>query len=608
MNSLLSFYRKQCENNEKQIADLVQSISDLDPAYEELSKSRLEAEKKTSEITRLHNYASGLNSAIIEEKEKSLSLQGEVERLKVVEMELSKENSSLLDKIGGGRGITREEVTFYRDCRPERLRRHQPQPNLPDSPSRINSADASTLASPARSMRGRLGPQATGASSSSSIPGPNTPGSAPSTPTRSKRTPVHHAHTAHNTSRQVLRTVYLPNERADALVLMVESLSSQLEEHKNLSKQHIQTVIDEFKERESTFIARINDDQSTIDNLTERCNTVEKRWRDSVHHEKAAIQKLQVAERIHAERQVSNKEDIANLHSERSELARELDKFRKNLQSHSAAGHRNLLQQVSEREKDVHTLREQYKELQTVYDSKLQSLEHKLRQSREKFKSLEERRKVEIAAFQKDIGFFKNNIRQLERELMNKKKDEIANSGTSRSRSSSMAVSSPSLGPTTPGPRLTDDMTETQRNASIVSHITDFNYNPSQIPANEDFYGGLAGQLNTDVHNLKSRVANLAKEVTSDEVGAMRGEKGAKKTGKKKGLGGKSTVLSEYGESGAAASTSTNSNRRRVVEPSSTSMRRGTYFGAVDMSKIKDVDITSGTDAKVINAWLSAKK
>ena len=37
-------------------------------------------------------------------------------------------------------------------------------------------------------------------------------------------------------------------------------------------------------------------------------------------------------------------------------------------------------------------------------------------------------------------------------------------------------------------------------------------------------------------------------------------------------------------------------------------MRRGTYFGAVDMSKIKDVDITSGTDAKVINAWLSAKK
>ena len=109
---MVSFYRKQCENNEKQIEDLVQSISDLDPAYEELSRAREEAEKKTSEITRLHTYASGLNSAIIEEKEKSLGLQGEVERLKVVEMELAKENQSLIDKIGGGRGITREEVSL----------------------------------------------------------------------------------------------------------------------------------------------------------------------------------------------------------------------------------------------------------------------------------------------------------------------------------------------------------------------------------------------------------------------------------------------------------------------------------------------------------------
>ena len=104
-------------------------------------------------------------------------------------------------------------------------------------------------------MRGRLGPQAT-TTATSSTPAASTPGSVHSTPSRNKRTPVHHAHTAHNTSRQVLRTVYLPNERADALVLMVESLSSQLEEHKSLSKQHTQTIIDEFKERESTFIDR----------------------------------------------------------------------------------------------------------------------------------------------------------------------------------------------------------------------------------------------------------------------------------------------------------------------------------------------------------------
>ena len=105
--------------------------------------------------------------------------------------------------------------------------------------------------------------------------------------------------------------------------------------------------------------------------------------------------------------------------------------------------HRNLLHQVSEREKDVHTLREQYRDLQKVYDEKLESLEHKLQQSKEKFKSLEERRKVEIASFQKDISFFKNNIRQLERELMIKKKEAVSgsrprtSSTLSRGRSSS---------------------------------------------------------------------------------------------------------------------------------------------------------------------------
>ena len=127
------------------------------------------------------------------------------------------------------------------------------------------------------------------------------------TPTR--KTPIHHAHTAHNTARQVLRTVYLPNERADALVLMVESLSSQLEEHKNLSKQHIKTIIDEFKEREGNFISRINEDHETIEKYSKRCEAVEKKWRDSVQLQSEAMHKLQVGERAHAERQVKHKKE-----------------------------------------------------------------------------------------------------------------------------------------------------------------------------------------------------------------------------------------------------------------------------------------------------------
>lgn len=184
-------------------------------------------------------------------------------------------------------------------------------------------------------------------------------------------------------------------------------------------------------------------------------------------------------------------------------MSYDLDKLRKMLKSHSQVYHRNLLQQVAEREKDIDTLKDQYKELQTAYDEKLQSLEYKLRQSKERYKSLEERRKVEIAAFQKDVSFFKNNVRNLEKGIMAKKKEEVSSAGTRRTRAASGSPQQQSK------PVLQPNQTEAQRNASIVSHITNFNYNPSELPENEAFYGGLGGQLNTDVHKLKNRVISL---------------------------------------------------------------------------------------------------
>ena len=87
------FYKRQCEEATGQIQKLVTSIADLDPQYEELAKARAASESKAGEVTRLQNYISGLNSAVLSEKEHSLNLQGEVERLRIVELELNKEVS-----------------------------------------------------------------------------------------------------------------------------------------------------------------------------------------------------------------------------------------------------------------------------------------------------------------------------------------------------------------------------------------------------------------------------------------------------------------------------------------------------------------------------------
>ena len=570
--------KQQCESNEAQINQLVQSIADLDPAYSELSKARRLVEEKTTEVTRLHDYASSLNTAIICEKEKGLNLQGEVERLRVVEMELNRENERLVERVGGGRGVMREEVTFYRDCRPERLRKSGKPKNSTPGKS-ITNSNQSALASPARSIRGKLGPQASPASTAALSTPPRTPASS----SGKEKTPVHHAHTAHNASRQVLRTVYLPNERADALVLMVESLSSQLEEHKNLAKLHRKTIAEEFRDREENYKARISEDQAMIETLSNRCDEVERKWRTSVQNENAANHKLLVNERLEAERNVEANNVLKKVREEREELASQLEKNRHALKSHSQVHHRNLLHQVSEREKDVHTLREQYRDLQKVYDEKLESLEHKLQQSKEKFKSLEERRKVEIASFQKDISFFKNNIRQLERELMIKKKEEVAGG---RSRTGSTL--SLSRGRSASNVSENDETSEKQRNANIIRHITEYDYNPEELPENASFYGGLSGQLHTDVHKLKSKVQSLAKEINSDNVDDLN-------VSKAPGSNSKSPKSVSKPKGGG---------RRRsggMTEVETTSARRGSYFGStrVESESLNLVE----TGRSIMDAW-----
>jgi DNA repair exonuclease SbcCD ATPase subunit len=94
---------------------------------------------------------------------------------------------------------------------------------------------------------------------------------------------------------------------------------------------------------------------------------VERSWREAVRDLNDALSRLQVAERLQAEREVESGGKLGKLERERDELQEELGKLKRTLKSHSQVHHRNLLGQVSEREKDLHELRGQYKELQDVY-------------------------------------------------------------------------------------------------------------------------------------------------------------------------------------------------------------------------------------------------
>lgn len=63
---------------------------------------------------------------------------------------------------------------------------------------------------------------------------------------------------------RVLRTVYLPSERADALLMTVQSLQQQLAENKRLMEDRVQTWRRDRKEREEAWRNKANADQLKI--------------------------------------------------------------------------------------------------------------------------------------------------------------------------------------------------------------------------------------------------------------------------------------------------------------------------------------------------------
>jgi len=394
--------------------------------------------------------------------------------------------------------------------------------------------------------------------------------------------------------------VYLPNERSDALVLMVESLSSQLTAHKELSKEHVHQLKEGYAAREREKTDKIEEDKMIIEDLTRRCNDVERNWRDSVRDCNDAMRKLQVLEREGAEKTVAIVGDLEKTRRAHDEDHEELVKLRKTLKSHSQVHHRNLLGQVAEREKDLHELREQYKELQDVYESKILGVEGKLASSREKYKALEERRKVEIGGFQKDTSFFKNSIRQLEHELMVRKKSEGEQPSGGRARSASSfgrqrsASTLESTLEESEGAR--QGSTTKQRTASIIASITNQDFDqPKQLPENESFYGGLTGQLNSDVVKLKTKVERLSKEVQQEgEILVSPSLGRSRASSMESGSGG-----------GSLGAKMKKRDSKRIVSSEVSSARRGSYFGMYSKDEAAE-EIVDATKDAIMEAWLES--
>jgi hypothetical protein len=561
LHTMVEFYKSMCITHEEHVQSLSQQLEDQTPLHKSTPLGELEilVGVKAQEITRLNDYATLVGVSVLEEKERTLNLQGEVERLKIVEMEL-KHEINRRDNAVNNRCSGAEEVTFYRDCRPETLRKNtitnesSPGGRTMSSPS-TSRRGVTSLASPATSIRGRLGGDINvtntnddgeyhssssrnkGGSSSPHFSSPpssrvdhhlggssnrstSTPtfrspsNSTPSTKstTSPHKSPHHNGSSNQNQSqqpRQILRTVYLPNEHADALVLMVESLSTQLSSHKSLNIERQAALEEGYAVREREHKSRLVEQQTVIKQLGDRCHDVELKWRSANNDLNQQTQTLNLNERQHAEDNLHKMAQYDSLEADHLKLQTEIQKLKGTVRTHSEVSHRNLLNQIQERQDDIIGLHTEYKELQTQYDSKIEDLNDKLRGMKGKFKALEERRYVEIKAFQRDIGGLKNNIRELELHDSERKKEEMHRDLNKHDNNHPHH-----------GRRGHSKRHLTSR--SILEHSPSGEEAHGIAGAESDkFYGagqdGVESELNTEVARLKNRVSNLTVKSSSEE-------------------------------------------------------------------------------------------
>lgn len=272
-----------------------------------------------------------------------------------------------------------QEVTFFRDCRPEKMTRYptggggaaaaaaaaeaaaQGDSDGEDDTSEGGGAavgragfgitsgkPGSKRKSGGKAGRGRGG----GAASRAEVAPPPPPASG---------VPAASGAEARN---RILRTVYLPSERADALLMTVQSLQQQLEDARRLHEERAQAWRQDRAEREETYKARAEADAAKIEALQNEVQTTRLKLTSMTKDYLQSRHNAQVATR-------SLSEEVAVLQANSNKLREEAENTKRNAaaemravrqaaeaESDSLVAHTRL--QSRQREDDLAMLKEQY--------------------------------------------------------------------------------------------------------------------------------------------------------------------------------------------------------------------------------------------------------
>ncbi|KAF7224801.1 coiled-coil domain-containing protein 77 [Nothobranchius furzeri] len=402
---LLEFYRQKITQYDDEHEDLLQTLEKYRSVTEDQNKLQREIRQREGEITELQNALSDMQVYLFQEREQSLRLYAENDRLKIRELEDRKKVQHLLTLIGPDAG----EVTYF----------HQEPPHKVT----ITQKRLETQLEENFNLRPtRLRPSAT----------------AKETSRRTKSTD--------GFSKGSLAQYKNENQ---TLLLQVEALQAQMEEQTRLAKEQVEALLEDRKIKTEEAQAQRQRDQERIAALNDKLQ----RTQNLLHESTRDFLQLKFDTRAREESWMVEKD----------RLLRELDSCHSRLRKAGSSGAergrarqpsssraallprpqpklgqppKDELKALQEDLKQAHHLVEMYKEQCIAMETELSQIREEGDAGREIFKdrsdkmakrlqlmtqryeALEKRRAMEVEGFKADLKILRQKLKDVEKQLL----------------------------------------------------------------------------------------------------------------------------------------------------------------------------------------------
>ena len=431
---LLTYYRNRLREFEKERSAMIKKMSAIEVSHEELHRTQWDLRVRQEEIAELQRALSDANVYLFDEREQVLKLQAENDQLKIQELEDRRRIQHLL-------ALTQpvsQEVTFFRDCRPAKMTRFP----IENSKETLRSQADSIMRDPvdagnrsvstnnnSSTLRGsktrRRGTGARRVRRGNNKSFANTSSRSGLNITAASNNSVNKSASVGSPSgsmqpfkNRVLRTIYLPSEKADTLLLTVESLQKQLEAVKELESGRNAALLEDRRKRIEEERVRAAADREQVEALQDTVKRLEEKLRNATKDYLETRHAHQVHARIMKEEtemlRAQNESLVRELQEERRRSVVESESVKTAAEQEAQMYTEQFRREALAREEDLSVLKEQYNEVQKMYKQRVSKLESSLKSLTIKYKQLSHRRQMDFEGYGADVANLRTQLRKME--------------------------------------------------------------------------------------------------------------------------------------------------------------------------------------------------